>query len=409
MQTLQSIPTVETPAAGLRGLRVLHVIGTLNPAWGGPVEGVRNLAAQARARGIEIEVVCTDDPRCNWLPSWGIKVHAVGPGHLGKYGFSPGLDRWLAANAGRFDVIVVNGIWMYFGYAVWKAARRVGTPYFLFIHGALDPWFRKKYPLKHVKKNIYWKLFEHKVLRDAERTLFTTEEEMVLADRAFLPYECRPEISGYGIERPNLPDAFDKASALQTLTGAYPALGGRKFILFLARIHEKKGIDLLLKAFAACRQALPGTALMIAGPGDHTIVHRLQNLAYTLGIAADVVWTGPLYGSAKWDAMRAAEVYALPSHQENFGISVVEALACGVPVLVSDKVNIWREIKAAGCGLVESDDIAGATRLLETWTALPDQGKLQMSLSARRCFADHFDIATASDRFFAMLSRRRHP
>lgn len=409
MQSLQTVPAVEPPGAGSAELRILHVIRTLNPAWGGPVEGVRTLTAQARARGFYVEVVCADEPNCPWMPSWEIGVHAVGPAYLGRYGFAPGLDRWLAANAGRFDVIVVNGIWMYFGWAVRKAALRAGVPYFLFIHGALDPWFRKNYPFKHLKKTIYWRLFEHKMLRDAERTLFTTEEEMLLARQAFLPYECRPAVSGYGIERPKLPDAFNKDRAVRAITSAHPLLEHRRFILFLARIHEKKGIDLLLRAFAACRTALGGTALVIAGPAaDNTTLDRLHNLASTLGIEKDVVWTGPLYEEAKWDAMRAAEAYVLPSHQENFGISVVEALACGTPVLVSDKVNIWREIHAAGCGFVAPDDMAGATGLLQAWAALSEHGKSQMRVNAWRCFAQHFDIVKAGDRFFSLLTQNRH-
>jgi glycosyltransferase involved in cell wall biosynthesis len=385
-------------------LRILHVIRTLDPAWGGPVEGVRNLTAQAMERGYNAEVVCADDPQAPWLPSWNPKIHAVGAGSVGKYGFTRGLDRWLAGNLGRFDVIVVNGIWMYFGYAVWKATRHANIPYFVFIHGALDPWFRRHYPLKHVKKTIYWKLFEHKVLRDAERTLFTTEEEMSLADRAFEPYECRAEVSGYGIVRPELPENFNKQRYVERLSEAHPTLRNRGFILFLSRVHEKKGVDLLLKAFAASKDSLKGTALVIAGPpGDKNIVERLKRLASSLGVSQDVVWTGPLYGTAKWEALQAADIYALPSHQENFGISVVEALACGLPVLVSDKVNIWREIQATNSGIVAPDDVSGTTRLLKEWGALPDDARAEMRRNARQCFATHFDIAVSCDRFFALL------
>lgn len=385
-------------------MRILHVIRTLDPAWGGPVEGVRSLTSQARCRGYQVEVVCADDPASSWLRAWDLTVHPVGRGRLGTYGITRRLDRWLGANLSRFDVVVVNGIWMYFSYAVWKASRRVGTPYVVFIHGALDPWFKRNYPLKQVKKTVYWKLFEHKVLRDAERVLFTTEEEMVLADRAFHPWECRPEISGYGIASPPaLTGTFSRRQCLQTLTKANPALRNRNFILFLARVHQKKGIDLLLKAFAASRGAFPGTALVIAGPGDEKTFSALRQLASSLGIAEDVVWTGPLYGNAKWDALRAADVYALISHQENFGISVVEALACGTPVLISDKVNIWREIQAAGGGLVAPDDVAGATRLLHQWAGKTAEAKGEMGANATICFARHFEIGTSSARFFSLL------
>jgi glycosyltransferase involved in cell wall biosynthesis len=389
-------------------MKILHIIRTLDPAWGGPVEGLRNLVSQARMRGHNAEVVCSDDPASLWLGAWSATihaVHAVGAGRL-QYGFTTSLDRWLSRNLARFDVVVVHGIWMYFGYAVWKATRRIAVPYFLFTHGALDPWFKRHYPLKHVKKTIYWKALEHRILRDAEGVLFTTEEEMVLADRAFLPYQCRAEITGYGIARPDLPDNFDKRRSIGDLTAARPELQNRDFILFLARVHEKKGIDLLLRAFSASKQELPDRALVIAGPGDETTVNNLQILASSLGIARDVIWAGPLYGAAKWDLLRSAEAYILPSHQENFGISVVEALACGTPVLISDKVNIWREIEATGSGLVAPDDVEGCIGLLKGWATLSSEEKSRMSVSARGCFESHFDIAVTSERYFALLQGR---
>jgi glycosyltransferase involved in cell wall biosynthesis len=385
-------------------MKILHVIRTLDPAWGGPVEGARNLTSQALLRGYGVEVVCADDSASPWLAGWKhTETHAVGPGLL-KYGFTTGLDRWLAENLARFDVVVVHGIWMYLGYAVWKATRRIDVPYFLFIHGALDPWFRKQYPLKHIKKAIYWKALEHKVLRDAEKVLFTTYEEMVLADRSFLPYQCRADITGYGIVRPSLPDHFNKKRSIENLTETWPDLRNRNFLLFLARLHEKKGIDLLLKAFAASKPELPDTALVIAGPGDATTESNMRALASSLGIANDVIWTGPLYGNAKWTALQAAEAYILPSHQENFGISVVEALACGTPVLISDKVNIRREIEAAGCGLVASDDVEGTTWMLNRWAVLTTDEKSRMKVRASACFGSHFDITVTSDRYFALLS-----
>ena len=103
------------------------------------------------------------------------KIHALGPSSS-RYGFTTRLDRWLEENVVRYDVVIVHSIWMYLSYAVWKATRKHPTPYYVFIHGALDPWFKQRYPLKQVKKTLYWKVFEHKVLRDAERVLFTSHE-----------------------------------------------------------------------------------------------------------------------------------------------------------------------------------------------------------------------------------------
>jgi glycosyltransferase involved in cell wall biosynthesis len=386
-------------------MRILHVIGTLNPAWGGPVEGVRNITAQAMLRGHEVHIATLDGPESPWLSSWRPVVHALGKSTSVKsvYRFAPNLDRWLAADVAGFDRVVVHSIWMYFSYAVWKAARKASVPYYLFIHGALDPWFKQQYPLKHVKKSIYWKLVEHKVLRDAQAVLFTTEEELRKAHNAFLPYKCKPAVIGYGIAPPAEPQHFDRQSFIEELSQAHPELRGRKFILLLARIHEKKGIDLLLHAFAETRNLLGDVALIVAGSGDAKYIASLKDRASTLGISADVIWTGPLYGDTKLNALRAAEVYILPSHQENFGISVVEALACGTPVLISNQVNIWREVEASGAGFVEPDDQKGTTRLLERWAAVPRDEKLSLRARAAECFATNFNMAVVCERLFAVI------
>lgn len=383
-------------------MHVLHVIRKLDPAWGGPVEGVRNLTGRALARGYNVEIVCLDEASSPWLASWRPKIHPMG-GERSTYGFSRKLDQWLSSNLTRFDVVVVHGIWMYFSYAVWKATRKTPVPYFLFIHGALDPWFKTQYPVKHLKKIAYWRMFEYKVLRDAQAVLFTTEEEKRLAENAFVPYHCKPAVIGYGITKPQHSEGFDKQSTIRRLTAKHPELGNRSFLLFLARIHEKKGIDLLLKAYAACRSSLGETAVLIAGPGNSQVIAPLKKLASTLGIGEDIVWTGPLYGESKYDTMRAADAYVLPSHQENFGISVVEALACGTPVLISNKVNICREIQASGAGLVEPDDVEGTTSLLRGWASLSRQRKMDMQANAIQCFASNFDITVTSDRFFNVL------
>jgi glycosyltransferase involved in cell wall biosynthesis len=389
-------------------MRILHVIGTLNPAWGGPVEGVRNITAQAMLRGHDVHIATLDCPQSAWLSSWRPQVHAVGQSTSvnSVYRFTPMLDKWLAANIAGFDRVVVHSIWMYFSYAVWKAARKASVPYYLFIHGALDPWFKEHYPLKHLKKSIYWKLVEHKVLRDAEAVLFTTEEELLKAHNAFLPYRCKPVVIGYGIAPPAEVEYFDRQSFIAELSQAHPDLRNRNFILLLARIHEKKGVDLLLRAFAETRSLLADFALVIAGSGDAKYVASLKDYASNLRIGGDVIWTGPLYGDTKLNALRAAEVYILPSHQENFGISVVEALACGTPVLISNKVNIWREVQASQAGLVEPDDQRGTTQLLERWSALPGHEKLRLRAGAAECFATNFNMAVACERLFAVIFAR---
>lgn len=388
-------------------MRILFVIRTLNPSWGGPVQGFKNLSTQVQKRGLETEVVCVDDPASPWLKNWHLPVHAVGKGSLGTFGYSAQLDQWLSANIANFDAVVVHGIWMYFSYSVWKAAVRRRIPYYLFIHGALDPWFQQYYPHKNLKKKIYWRFFESKVMRDAAAVLFTTEEEKQLAHNSFLPYQCNPVVVGYGIASPpGTSGIVNRPAARQEFSSLYPALQGRKFCLYLSRIHEKKGIDLLLQSYARLQDEYRDTALVMAGPGEPAAIEKFQSLGSKLGLQNSVLWIGPLYEDAKWAAMRAAEMYILPSHQENFGISVVEALACHTPVLISNKVNIWREVEGESAGLVARDDLEGTTDLLQRWAALAESERESMRRRARACYERYFNIETNSRIFLDLIQNR---
>lgn len=387
-------------------MRFLQVIRTLDPRWGGPVEVVKQLSQQAEEGGLLSDTLSVDDPGSPWLASWPESTHAIGKG-ISTFGYTRRLDEWLAGNIGRYDAVLVHSIWMYFSLAVRHAATKQGVPYYLFIHGALDPWFKKQYFLKQIKKEIYWRLFEHKVLRDAAAVLFTTEDEKRLAQNAFKPYACNPATIGFGISPPPEFSPQTQEALISELASTFPALRGRTILLYLGRIHEKKGADLLIRAYAKLLYRLEGTCLVLAGPGDDPILKSLQSLASELKIGDRIAWPGPLYGNAKWALMRAAEVFVLPSHQENFGISVVEALACGTPVLISDKVNIWREVDRECAGLVGSDDLPGTTNLLERWRNLRHAEKDQMRCNAKRCFSTHFDIARSSSRLFELMAGHR--
>jgi glycosyltransferase involved in cell wall biosynthesis len=151
----------------------------------------------------------------------------------------------------------------------------------------------------------------------------------------------------------------------------------------MSRIHQKKGVDLLIDAFSKVAQRDPKLHLVIAGPDHHGLQADLERLSFKCGIGERITWTGMVTGDVKWGAYRAAEVFVLPSHSENFGIVVAEALACGLPVLISDKVNIWREIEADGAGLVAEDTLIGTVSLLETWLDLTPEVGEQMGRRAR--------------------------
>jgi len=223
--------------------------------------------------------------------------------------------------------------------------------------------------------------------------LFTCKEEKEQAQHSFWLYRCNGIVVNYGTAGWQGDAEAQKRLFLQK----FPELDGKRLILFLGRVHEKKGGDLLVNAFHRLLTEMPDPSvqLVMAGPDESSYALWLKKMADALGIGNRITWTGMLKGDLKWGAFQAAEVFILPSHQENFGISVAESLSASVPVLISNKVNIWREIEEENAGLVESDDASGTYALLQRWMALSASEKEALRLNARRCFLGHFEVQQA--------------
>jgi len=379
-------------------MRILRSIRSVNPEHGGPVEGIKQVSRIHQQAGHAVEIVSLDSPSDPWLTECPLKVHALGPAR-GKFGYTPYLVPWLLEHAPRYDAVIINGIWQYNSLGVFRALRHLPTPYFVFPHGMLDPWFKRTYPLKHLKKWLYWPWAEYQVLRNANAVCFTCEEERRLARESFWLYRCNERVVAYGTAAPE----GDAESQKKLFFERFPETRGKRLILFLGRIHPKKGCDLLIRAFAqVLKEAPAGEAfspplhLVIAGPDQAGWAEQLEALAASLHISDKITWTGMLTGEIKLGALRSAEVFALPSHQENFGIAVVEALGCGVPVLITNKVNIWREIEEDGAGLVENDDDEGTLRLFQQWLSLRQTDQRTYRVNALRCFEKRFEVRQAA-------------
>lgn len=376
-------------------LLILHISQSVNPKHGGPIEGIRQQAQEHARYGHHVEICSLDRPNSPFLSFPGVKVYPLHISLLDKF-FPLTLYKWLIKHSYKYDAIVINGIWGFHMLSCWLALRKATTPYFVFTHGMLDPWFRKTFPLKHLKKWLLWPWAIYPVLRDAHGVFFTCQQEMVLARESFWLYDCNEIVINYGTQgnpNPNL-------NLADSFLSKHSCLKYKNIFLFLGRVHPKKGPDLLVRAVHDLQVEgiwnPDNNIVLMAGPADSTFGHRLVSLAEKLGVSESFYWSGMVSGMDKWGAFQAADVFILPSHQENFGIAVAEALSCSCPVLLSTEVNISPEIESYQAGFVDSDTLDGTKRLIRRWLELEPEKKDKMRHAARSCFSTRFHISNTS-------------
>ena len=359
--------------------------------------------------GASVEVVCLDDPDSEFLAHEVVPVHALGQGR-GPWEYHPALSPWLARNLSRFDAVILHGLWQHAGYAIGKAAQRPDSPpYFVYPHGMLDPWFQTApgRRMKALRNWVYWKLIEQRVIHNAGAILFTCTEEMRLSRDTFRPYQPRRQLAaGLGTPRP---PKYQKEMA-EAFAQKCPYLQDNSFFLFLGRIDPKKGVDILIEAYAETCRATPESQrrwlprLVMAGPGvDTQFGNKMKAHSAKSCPPGHVLWPGMLAGDAKWGALYQAQAFVLASHQENFGIAVVEALACGKPVLISNRINIWREIEEDKAGLIASDTVDGAKDFFRRWLDLSPEAKAAMSRAATKSYESRFAIELAAQNLLAAI------
>lgn len=380
-------------------MKILHVIGTADPQTGGTVEALRLSANVMFESGIEVEIATLDSPTAlpNVQETFAYPVHFVGADEPSYYGYSKRFKQWMHAHAADYDAVIIHGLWQYHSLAASRVCRKHSVPYFIFTHGMLDPWFNTTYPLKRLKKLLYWFWGENPGLRDATAVLFTTNEERLLARKSFPCYKVNEEVVGLGTHAPDI----DLDQALADFRAQPKPWAQRPYFLFMSRIQEKKGLDLLVAAYAKLRSNDPTIPeLVIAGPIQQQEYADKIKTNYTQD---GIHWIGTLSGIEKWQALAAAEAMTLVSHQENFGIVIAEALAVGTPVLISNKINIWREIEQGGAGLVANDSIEGAQKILGDWLSQSTEARQHMVAATTTTFQEHFEIQRSTQRLITCI------
>lgn len=336
-------------------MNVTHVVPYMHPNAGGPPVVVDRLCRRLAARGHRVRVITTDALTGN-DPGWEreyadsgyqLDVHRAKGG--GPFAYSPALAVAVQKAVAESDVVHLHTVWTYPTLRAAWACRKRRVPYLVMPHGMLDPNSVRR---KRVKKWLYAKLVEGPNLRRAAGLTYTHPEEERLA---------RQTVSGLprGWVVPlaaDEPPVDPREELAKDFFNQHPALAGTKIVLFLGRLHPKKGLDLLIPAFADLARQVSEARLVLVGPGDPKYVAGLNDLAASNKLGDRVVFLGSLAGRAKWAAMAAATLFALPSYQENFAITVAEAMSVGTPVLLSSRVNIWSEVESAKAGVISELD-----------------------------------------------------
>lgn len=388
-------------------MKVLHVIPSISLVHGGPSVTIQAMTRALASAGLDVHVATTDDDgqdRTKVLLERPILDEGVTYWFFRRqtrfYKFSLPLTRWLARNIRDYDLVHIHALFSYATLPAGFYAARSGVPYIVRPLGTLNRWGMQNH--RQWFKRLSFALFEKRITRGAALVHYTSDQERLEAEELGIhqPY----------IIVPNPVDPSELETSSNWLEQNAPFLSGRHILLFLSRLDRKKGLDLLLPAFAELKQRHPKVGLVIAGNGVAHYVEELHRLARSLALEGDIYWAGFLNGEAKRGAFAAADVFVLPSYSENFGLAVAEAMAAGLPVVVSDQVGIHAEVCQARAGIVVScaiDELtAGLLTLLEDRQLRDEMSKGARCLAVNQ-FAPSVTIKILLKAYQRILSNSR--
>jgi glycosyltransferase involved in cell wall biosynthesis len=378
-------------------MRVLHVAEAASRNFGGVQTVMLELAKEQAARGIDTCVVSTniDSPAGVIDAPTDAEFHRDGVAfRCFKTEFRPllvslAMKRFIDREIASFDVVHTHGLYRFPTSYTAMIARRRNLPYVMQTHGQLDPYLYSKSSRSVWLKRLYERAFELPNLNGAGAVIYTADEERDRA--AFLGLKAPSRVIPNGLDWARF-KALPKRGALRAKWG----WDANEIVLFIGRLHHKKGLDLLVGAFDQLRCARPGARLLIAGPDATGYGQQVRAWADARGLADFVRFTGMLEGEDVPQAYVDADVFVLPSYSENFGMTVVEAMACQTPVVISDQVNIHAEISDAGCGVVvPCDETRIANALHDVLANKP--GQKAMGVAGRRRARERFTWSSIVD------------
>lgn len=384
-------------------MKILQVIASLTPGCGGPTNALRSLSFALAKKGQEVTIFTTDAdikgrlevPLQTLINIRDVKFFYFPVQYLRYYKFSLPLLEALRRDIPHFDIVHIHSIFLFPTLVTAHYCRKYHKPYIIRTVGQLDPFFLRRH---RFRKFLYLWLFERKNLEKAYALHFTTEEEKNWMRH--LGYTFNDIVIPMGIDLRE----FNDLPAYGVFRFKYPELKDKKIILFLSRITFKKGLDILIRAFANLARERNDVHLVMAGPDNEGYGKKVKNWLRNEGILNRATFTGMLLGKDKLAAFRDSDVFVLPSYSENFGMAVIEAMACGVPVVISNKVGIYKKVQENNAGIVIE---CNGINLYQAIKSILDNETFakELSINGKKTVEECYDIDKVADKLIEVYER----
>jgi len=369
-------------------MKILHVIANLAPRYGGPSKACWEMARAVARLGHEVSIYTTNQDGPGELavpvdrPVYrdGVEIRYFPIQSPRFWGTSLPLARALRQKIPAVDLVHLHSLYLFHNLVAGHYCRRYAIPYLMRPQGTLDPYIHRRH---RWRKRLMELWFEDNNIRRAAALHFTTAEEEELA--APFTFQTPGLVVPLGIDSSELA-LLPEAGRFRD---RYPELGDKHIILFFGRVNFKKGLDILVRAFGVVARRREDVHLVIAGPDNEGWGDKVRTWLSEAGLLARTTFTGMVLGPEKLAVLRDADMFVLPSYSENFGIAVIEAMAAGLPVIISDKVNIWREVQAGGAGRVIPCEAGPLAEQILELLAQPELAR-QMGRNGRTLVQERF-------------------